>query len=729
MKSSKKKIAVSILTVFMMVFTVIPYMGAVNAYAGTYAKVQENTPSVECPVAKVAFTADENSKMFDIDVTVDLDVYPTGDLGFSEAYQLNVYSEDTNNIKALTCGSFDFMYQLDSNGCYTFKNVLNNAKLVEPGENIGVEFILCGDAFGDEPLSNYQWASMTFTAPEWSDGGETEPEAPVTPPEEPDFTPDEDFTKDEEVGPYTYTGDGLVYEFSFKADETKYLKGSGVWYWTSMSDDTNYKSYVYDSSGNLIEGIPQDYNEEILWNFPKADTYTYKLYSGNPYGKMMVYKVKLQLGTSHVYTYKFEPLELEVREQPKARPEDTAKYYVTIREGLYDGDDELDFEIYRQDLATGMFTIPFLVSYRDDETVDYYRDYKYFVVNKNRLSGETLAELPTSPEESVYMKPAAIEELNEVATTGVVSIPAPKLGTVSIVKVTPGIKKVTLRFCADANGSVTGIEVQKKFPNGGFDSIAQFEIKGIPVDKTYVIPYDQNKKTQFRVVPYYDYNGLRYYGAPGAAVSVKSAKVQPASGNVTKLSNGKARVYTIKATGAASTQVQYKLPGKAWTNAKWVTQGATAAKYKKTVAVTNAGKATYRFRSVIKDNGNTYYSAWKVYNPLANQRTYTTNNLAYWRSYDLGQPGPFKVYYQPSKVYYSGNNIKVTGKFFNTSSVNTRTCKVTLTFKDDTGKKIATKTVSCKVAPYSTKTYTFTLAAKKDVNLRNISYTRTYKAQ
>ena len=65
--------------------------------------------------------------------------------------------------------------------------------------------------------------------------------------------------------------------------------------------------------------------------------------------------------------------------------------------------DELDFEIYRQDLATGMFTIPFLVSYRDDETVDYYRDYKYFVVNKNRLSSETLAELPTSPEENVYM--------------------------------------------------------------------------------------------------------------------------------------------------------------------------------------------------------------------------------------------------------------------------------------------------------------------------------------
>ena len=351
------------------------------------------------------------------------------------------------------------------------------------------------------------------------------------------------------------------------------------------------------------------------------------------------------------------------------------------------------------------------------------------VVNKNRLSSDTLAELPTSPEENVYMMPSAIEELNEVATTGVVTIPAPAMGTASIIKATPGIKKVTLRWCEDFNGNLTGIEVQKKFPNGQFDSVGQYKVMGYAVDKTFAIPYDQNKKTEFRIVPFYDYNGKRYYGQPTAPVAVKSAKVQPASGNVTKLSNSKVRVYAIKATGAASTQVQYKLPGKAWTNAKWVAQGATDAKYKKTVAVTNAGKATYRFRSVIKDNGKTYYSAWKEYKPLKNERVYSVNSLAYWRSYDSGQPGPFKVYYQPSKVYYSGSSIKVTGKFFNTSSVNTRTCKVTLTFKDDTGKKIATKTVSCKVAPYTTKTYTFTLATKKDVNLRNITYTRTYKAQ
>ena len=65
MKISKKRVAVSILTVFMMVFTVIPYMGKADVHAAAAGSFITTTPEITDANGNAAyayrFEADETN--------------------------------------------------------------------------------------------------------------------------------------------------------------------------------------------------------------------------------------------------------------------------------------------------------------------------------------------------------------------------------------------------------------------------------------------------------------------------------------------------------------------------------------------------------------------------------------------------------------------------------------------------------------------------------------------
>jgi len=515
-----------------------------------------------------------------------------------------------------------------------------------------------------------------------------------------------------------------AYVLPFEADESNSLdlKVSRK-YFTGSESGGDFIVQIFDSSNGLIASETASGNIATFEgvNFPAADTYNMVLYSYQNKMGSTTYQIEFDLKAKSVYDYKFESLTAKVFDWHEGSQYEYADYYAVLYPGVYNGDDALDAIIYRENLATGKFAVPYL-SDNYDESVVMGGQYKYYIVNRNHVQDYVTAELKAASNSAGSSKEIAISknartELTRMAATATVSIPGPKVQNVTSLKnKSKGVKSATLTwwYANGTPGYATGYEI-KVYNSKGKVVKTAYATAGNIGTKVY-IPYEGTSKV--KVTAYYKYKGKTYYGK-SQTIKVTSAKVKAPSVNVTKISGTKAKITVYKADGAAGMQVQQKKGGK-WVN---IATAATAKTYKKTWTKNKAGTSQYRVRSYVKDAGKTYYSPWKVVSPQKNQRTYTDLGLGYYRNCYKNSSS----FFHPTKVVYSGSKIKVTGKFTNSWYIASTSCKMKITFKDN-GKVVGTKTVSSgNLSAGSQKKVTFTLNnSKTGADLRTASYSVTY---
>ena len=94
MKTGKRKVVISIITAFVMVFAVIPYMGNSQVNAASDPYIQEYTSSQSTPITQIKFIPDGNGT-FGIEVTVDYEVYNMDQWQTIEGMALQVRDTDS----------------------------------------------------------------------------------------------------------------------------------------------------------------------------------------------------------------------------------------------------------------------------------------------------------------------------------------------------------------------------------------------------------------------------------------------------------------------------------------------------------------------------------------------------------------------------------------------------------------------------------------------------------
>lgn len=95
-RRSRRRLAISLLTIFAMVFTMIPYMGTEVAEATTNDLVQTYTPTEKCPVSKVEFVKVSDGQ-YNLKVNYDLSVYTYLSDGVDYFYDLSIKNKDTGD--------------------------------------------------------------------------------------------------------------------------------------------------------------------------------------------------------------------------------------------------------------------------------------------------------------------------------------------------------------------------------------------------------------------------------------------------------------------------------------------------------------------------------------------------------------------------------------------------------------------------------------------------------
>lgn len=526
---------------------------------------------------------------------------------------------------------------------------------------------------------------------------------------------------------------GLAWTQTFEADETNFFKlNAGRKNFTGSDSGGTFSIKIVDSAQNVIATGTSSGNiisDLEVKKFPKADTYTLEVYSNQNKMGGTSYYINYELGIIHVYTNKYLG-ELSVYPDP-------AEFnYIGIDvPSEYDGVDASTAvkTLYRENLKTGTFskiTDSGVWSFYDN-TFKRGASYKYYLLNNNMLSAAAKSEMPADKKTEKKISAAAKAELVQWSVVTKYDVPGYVVPNTTKLKVTKKyVKGVFFEWwwntpAGETEYWLSGFKCQTINSKGKVVATKYYKDGRFSTNKIYV-PYEGTSK--LKVTPYYkDKDGFMHYGK-SQTIPVTSGKLQT-SGSVTKLSDGKARVIAYKTSGALGTQIQYKVPNGSWKN---VVAGTTKATYRTTLAKKKAGKASYRYRTYVKDkdvNGKikTYYSAWKIYKPQKNQFIYSKSSWQYYRNKDWNDiSAPFRTHWEPAKLYYNGGKIMFQYRLYNTSSYVSRTCKVKITLLDDTGKKIATKTVSNKVGASSTVTKTVKMSSKKDVNLRNAQYKISY---
>lgn len=673
----KWKVLMSLFIAFVLAIPLAPMTKAGTVQAASDL-IYERTPTLQCPISKVEYIPDSDGN-YQIKVTLDISIYKENNLpswDYVDVANLTLYSTDDSQwISYTQLGGVDL-----TEGSATFNNACRNRNL-KPNENFRLYVDLgCSiDNQGDygTTLKNdlgqlMNWMAIELTAPAIQEESEEV------------ITPDADFVvNNQTIDGYRYkdTGSEIIYEKSFKADSTKYLEGMG-WQYSGDSQDSNCRSVVYDSKGNEVSCTKAD-SGYYIWNFTKADTYTFKLISGNTtaLGKIN-YKVYLKFGSVHVYTNKYLDVKAEAYDRYEDNLSYATEYVVKITTGQYDGKDTPEMIVYRENLKAGTFSNPPSLSTLDyiDYNVVFGGQYKYYIVNKNLLSSTVLADLPTSKTEKKITATTKAELTKYSAVTSAVTIPAPPVPAVIKLKNTEGVCQANLSW--DIEGSnlafVTGYKIERMTSANVVKETTNVKAEHY-IEKTIYIPYKGTSNV--RVTPYYTDNGKNYYGA-SQTIACTSAKIKAPYSYATKLSGSKARLTVKMQQGATGVEV-YQRVGKKWKKIK----SSTKDVYKVTWKKNKAGTSKYRFRAYIKDAGKKYYSSYgKTVKPGKNERKYSISS----------KPSSFKAFSQhwiPTKIYYSGNKVMVTGKFINTHIYQLKNIKVKVTFKCD-GKKIGTKTIS-----------------------------------
>lgn len=229
-----------------------------------------------------------------------------------------------------------------------------------------------------------------------------------------------------------------------------------------------------------------------------------------------------------------------------------------------------------------------------------------------------------------------------------------------------------------------------------------------------------NTTYRFLVKPYKVVDGKTYEATSSKhwnenyvsvwAISLNTDNVGAPKIVATKLANNKAAI-TIKTLASlqysgAGTYQLYK------GNKKIKTFNASSAsKIKYTYTKKKAGKAKYKVRAVVCGKA---YNFSKAVKPGKNEFKIKRSLNPKDYTYATGR-------FVPTKIYYSGNKLKVNGYALNTRIFKMKLSKITVKVKVD-GKKVVSKKVKCKknIKAYGKKKITLTFAkAKKNADLRN----------
>lgn len=780
MKKKKSRLIVSLLTAFIMAFTVFPYMGAgsqVSAEEDPY--IQTETPSKGNPITKLEYIPDGNGT-FGIKITGTYDVYSLDELQKINSATVTVRDSDGPYYVYSSTGA--------GGGSGTFTLTFNNAKIV-PGNTIFVLVQFCEDSQGDWPLNTVTWNGYYEEAPKlktcgsthtWNSGTvttaatckaagvktykctvcsttKTEPIAKSTTHSysggkctvcgaaDPSAKVEEVSNKlvatksgvKKEAGKRVILNgkvylDSTVDSLELKCQITSSMSGSSTGEWDLK---------LYDPDGTEIDasynGNPEKWEDE---KFTKAGNYKYELEIEYTGVAELKYEIFMTVKKDILYTYKFKSLTATQDStgamnidfgdfDSKAAPVDAALYRVSNGK----------IKLLNVPGANTNFPSYGLVDYN---TKEYSTDYTYYAMDRSRLSatnknvllGVTSEEVALTSAHITALADSAVTKSNTVKTKDIV------LGSVSILKDNAkiGITSVELEW-SNALDGWTDSYIMESFNEKGQLMQTKEYTDGRFSGNVIYIPYEGVSKV--KVTPCYTYKGVKMRNDAGAdEISVKSAKIKAPGVNITKISNTKAAITTYKTTGATGVVVQQKV-GKKYKTVTTGTikgnnnkgyKGTTKNTYTKSWTKNKAGKTSYKVCSYIIDQGNVYYSGWKTgIKPKVNKTTYTNYGIGSIRMNGRD------VYFRPLKIEYKGSKIKVTGKFYNTWkgtdwwAPNKDSGKFKITFKANhgNGKTVGYKTIkSGKMKRWSTKTVTFYLSgAKKAQDLRTVSYSvKTY---
>lgn len=507
-----------------------------------------------------------------------------------------------------------------------------------------------------------------------------------------------------------------IYSYSFTADSSncldvawKYVESSGyAW-------GTDPVIMLVDSDNNVIEPYSGGGLKAIQWRFAKEDKYTFKVvsyYKGS--GKQAYYFTGI------------------LSDMPEATVSGTFKDYKVTYDKLIEGV-RVSYSSYsgtaayedaywlRQDQSDQ--TVKCLgresshIHSMSDTDILPDKTYTYYVVKVADVDAELENAIPTERGQSVKMSAVMLEKLRKMSASADVTTPSPEIPDVVNVKVRAGVASASIDWgmAYKEDGKSTGYQLQQYYGDKlkhtykvGYEYTTQ-------VSKTLKIPYAGTSKIRIRV--YYTHpNGKTYYGSWSPFYSFTSKKLAPSTGSVTKISSKKARITIGKVKGATGTVI-YQQVGKSWKKL------GTTTKTAYTVSKNTAGKRKYKLKSYIKDNGKTYFSTSysKTYSPQANIIKCSYPGYA-------GGYSPYGHYWRPVKFYYSGNKLKVDGKFINTHLYRLDYCYIKLTVKCQ-GKVIGTKTInSGRMAPNQVKKINVTMdKSKTGYDLRAGKLSWSYK--
>ncbi|MDO4486650.1 MAG: hypothetical protein Q4C46_08685 [Bacillota bacterium] len=690
-KQSRRRLAISLLTIIAMVFTLIPCMGVDVAEADTNGLVQTYTPTESCPVSKVEYTPRDDGK-FNIKVTLDLNMYKTYDQNKTYYYDMSIYNDsytrcitgEQSSLGKAINGQVAFSYGDDSH-------------YVQSNEQFNVKFELYDENVQDpnaRPINNP--GKLNCTAPTY--------------PSSTTF-----YNNVQTKDCYSSDKNSAVIQQTFTADSSKVFTASASYVESSgYAYDTSFELQVKDSDNNIISAklINSSDFKAYEWNFTKSDTYTFALICKYASSGKCAYTVSANLK--------------QVPKTPdesfgwfRAVPYGDSQFKINIEnyEGSYGSDNNV---YYREDMTAGTITcIENSISTEVLDTVPYYdRKYTYYVAKKGAIEAAVPGLTLTLMNPVSFKDSTTKAKLKSVSAYAEVTASAPTIVKVNNLKATAGVRSASLTWKYEYDTTapnVTGFNVNIYAPNGSLYKTYKYTPQySSYCGATYSIPYDGTY--YFTVTPYYVYNGKTYTGTASAKVGCASSKISAATGSVTKISSKKARITIKKSAGSTGTMVYQYVSGK-W---KYIGK-TTGSSY--TVTKNTAGKKKYRLRSYIVDNGKTYYSGSYsgTYSPKSNTAAFKYSNRP--AAYPM-----YSHYWRPDKIYYSGNKVVVKGKFINTHIYRLDYFKIKLTVKCQ-GKVIGTKTInSGKMKSNKVKKVTVKLdKSKAGYDLRAGNLTWSYK--
>ena len=256
MKNKKGKFIVSLLTVFMMVFTVIPYMGAMTAEADSDPYVYENASwgGISNLIKEVKYNEQSNGT-FTVEVFYDTSqVDPQ--LLVNEVQAMGYqWCDSSNIIRPATNGSFNPYVTKDS------IIITNNGVGFKPGEVWKVRIYLAPDYYADEEL-DYSFAWLTLTAPQLKASSQPEISSRYT-----EVTVEKSTDGSYYIQDAKYVGDdsitAAIYRENLSTGKFMCVTIGYDYAWDSnnMKPNTEYKYYVVNQNHLKETGYPTDNNE------------------------------------------------------------------------------------------------------------------------------------------------------------------------------------------------------------------------------------------------------------------------------------------------------------------------------------------------------------------------------------------------------------------------------------------------------------------------------------